>query len=49
MTLQVSPIAVTVHVFFAIDDSGNGFQAIETDPGIVITRVGRRLFPGRTI
>jgi hypothetical protein len=48
-TLQVSPIDVTVHVFFVIDDSGNGFQAIETDPGLVITRVGRRLFPGRVI
>ena len=48
-TLQVSPIGVTVHVFFVIDDSGNGFQAIETDPGFVITRIGRRLFPGRAI
>ena len=47
MTLQVSPIAVTVHVFFVIDDSLNGFQAIETDPGLVITRIGRRLFTGR--
>src|SRR5579864_9335971 len=28
MTLQVSPIAVTVDVFFVIDDGGNGFQAI---------------------
>jgi hypothetical protein len=49
MTLQVSPIDVTVHVFFVIDDAGNGFQAIETDPGIVITRIGRRLYPGRSI
>jgi hypothetical protein len=48
-TLQVSPIDVTVHVFFVIDDGGNGFQAIETDPGLVITRIGRRLFPGRVI
>src|SRR5260370_41329364 len=48
-TLLVSPIGVTVHVFFVIDDSGNGFQAIETDPGLVITRIGRRLFPGRAI
>jgi hypothetical protein len=44
-TLQVSPIDVTVHVFFVIDDSGNGFQAIETDPGLVITRIARRQFP----
>ena len=49
LTVQVSPIGVTVHVYFVIDDSGNGFQAIETDPGLVITRVGRRLFPGRAI
>ena len=37
------------NVFFVIDDSGNGFQAIETDSGLVITRVGRKLFPGRPI
>ncbi len=49
MTLQVSPIAVTVDVSFVIDDAGNGFQAIETDAGFVITRIGRRLFPGRAI
>jgi len=49
MTLQVSPIAVTVDVLFVIDDGGNGFQAIETDPGLVITRIGRRLFPGKAI
>jgi hypothetical protein len=49
MTLQVAPIDVTVDVFFVIDDSGNGFQAIETDAGLVITRVGRRLYPGKFI
>ena len=49
MTLQVSPIAVTVDIFFVIDDGGNGFQAIETDADLVITRIGRRLFPGRAI
>ena len=48
-TLQVSPIGVTVHVLFVIEDGGNAFQAIETDPGFVITRVGRRLYPGRVI
>ncbi|MEO8130744.1 MAG: hypothetical protein ABJF23_24260 [Bryobacteraceae bacterium] len=48
-TIQVAPIGVTVHVSFVIDDRGDGFQAIETDPGLVITRVGRRLYPGRTI
>ena len=49
MTLQVSPIAVTVDIYFVIDDGGNGFQAIETDAGLVITRIGRRLFPGSAI
>ena len=44
-TLQVSPIGVTVHVFFVIDNSGNEFQAIETDPGLVITHTFRRQFP----
>jgi hypothetical protein len=45
LTLQVAPIGVTVHVFFAIDDSGNEFQAIETDSGLAITRIARRQFP----
>jgi hypothetical protein len=48
-TLQVSPINVTVHVFFAIADGGNEIQAIETDAGLVITRIYHRLYPGRTI
>jgi len=48
-TLQVAPINITVHVFFVIDTSGDGFQAIETEPGLVITRIGRKLFPGRAI
>src|SRR5271163_3630018 len=44
-TLQVSPIDVTVHVFFVLDSSASEFQAIETDAGLVITRTGRRQFP----
>ena len=40
---------VPVDVFFVIDNGGDGFQAIETDPGLVITRIGRRLFPGKAI
>ncbi len=47
--LQVSPFGITVHVLFVIDDSGDGFQAMETDAGFVITRIARRLFPGRAI
>jgi hypothetical protein len=45
-TLQVLEIGITVHVFFVIDDNRNEFQAIETDSGLVITRIGRRQFPG---
>jgi hypothetical protein len=45
MTLQVSPFNATVHVFFVIDDSAAGFQAIEIDPGDLITRNARRQFP----
>ncbi len=49
-TLQVvSPFQATIDVFFVIDNGGDEFQAMETDAGFVITRVGRRLFPGRAI
>ena len=48
-TLQVSPFGITVHVLFVIDDNGDGFQAMETDAGLIITRIGRKLFPGRAI
>lgn len=46
MTLQVAPIGVTVHVYFALDSNGSAFQAIETDAGLVITRAGKKQFPG---
>jgi hypothetical protein len=52
MTLQVTfPGFPTfpVDVYFVVDDGGDEFQAIETDPGLVITRIGRRLFKGRAI
>jgi hypothetical protein len=49
LTLQVSPFGVTVHVYMVIDNSLSEFQAIETEPGLVITRFGRKLFPGRNI
>jgi hypothetical protein len=45
MTLQVAPFNATVHVFFVIDDTETGFQAMETDPGDLITRTGRRQYP----
>ena len=52
MTLQVSfpgfPV-FPVHVYFVIANGWTEFQAIETDPGLVITRLGRKLYPGRNI
>jgi hypothetical protein len=36
----------TSHFSFVIDKSGDGFQAICQDLGVVVTRVGRRPFPG---
>ncbi len=45
-TLQVSPVGVTSHVFFVISNNGAEFRAINTDPGTVITTVGRRQFLG---
>ena len=48
MTLQVSP-TLAVQIFFAILDWGNEFHAIETNPGLVITRIARRMFRGRAI
>jgi hypothetical protein len=47
--LQVSPFGITVNVLFVITDDGNGFQAMETDTGFVITRIGRKLYPGKDI
>jgi hypothetical protein len=44
MALQVSPFNITVHVLFVMDQSLNGFQAMETDAGLIITRVGRAQF-----
>ena len=41
-TAQISPVGITTHVFIAIDDNGKEFQAIQTDPGVVVTGFGRR-------
>lgn len=35
----------TSHFAFVIDDNWNGIQAICQDPGAVITRLGRRIYP----
>jgi hypothetical protein len=36
----------TAHYSFVIDNNGNGFQAICQDTGVVVTRTGRRPYPG---
>jgi hypothetical protein len=45
LTLQVAPLGLTVHVYFVLDNNIAEFQAIETDAGLAITRIGRRQFP----
>jgi hypothetical protein len=47
-TLQIAP-GITAHYFFVISDSGAEYQAVCLDPVAVITRMGRRLYPGRNI
>jgi len=49
-TLQVlTPFQAEVDVVFVIDSAGDGFQGMETNDGFIITRFGRRLYPGRAI
>ena len=43
--LSAPALGITVTLFFVIDDNLNGFQAIETLPGVVVTRIARRQFP----
>lgn len=43
-TVQISPLGLTGHAFFVIDDSGNELQIIVTDPGTVITCIARRQY-----
>lgn len=47
LTLQVSPFNATVHANFVIDKNGNAFQAIETEPGLIVTRMAWRQFPDK--
>jgi hypothetical protein len=49
LTLQVVPFGITVVVYIVLDNNWTEFQAIENGPGLVITRVGRVLYPGRAI
>jgi hypothetical protein len=45
LTLQISPVGLTSHAFFVIDDNGAWLKAINTDPGTVVTTIGRKQFP----
>jgi len=45
MTVVVAPFGATIHLFFAIADSGAEFHAMETEMGFIITRIGRKQFP----
>jgi hypothetical protein len=42
-------ISLTLYMFFVIDNNGSEFHGIETNTGVVITRIARKLFPGRNI
>ena len=44
-TVKVSPLGLTTHAFFVIDDGGNELQIVITDQGTVITCIARRQFP----
>ncbi|HKW34008.1 MAG TPA: hypothetical protein VJN92_13445 [Candidatus Acidoferrum sp.] len=41
-TAHISPVDITTHLFFVIDDEGKEFQVIQTDPGVVVTGIARR-------
>jgi hypothetical protein len=47
-TLDIAP-GITAHYFFVVSDAGAEYQAVCLDPVAVITRSGRRLYPGRAI
>ena len=44
-SLLISPFNVTIRSYFVVGNNGTEFQAIETEPGFVFIRVGRRQFP----
>jgi hypothetical protein len=46
MTLNVSPLGITAHVDFVIDDDGVEIRTIHTDPGVVESGVYRKQFRG---
>ena len=43
--LSAPALGITVTLFFVIDDNLNEFQAVETLPGAVVTRIARKQFP----
>ena len=43
-TVQISPLGITGHAFFVIDNLENEIQIITTDPGVVIVCSARRQF-----
>jgi hypothetical protein len=45
LTVQISPVGLTSHAFFVIDDNRAGLRAINTDPGTVVTTIARKQFP----
>jgi hypothetical protein len=44
MTVLISPLGVTAHLDFVIDDDGSEIRAIATGPGTIETRVYRKQF-----
>ena len=48
-TGEIAPVGITAHVFFAIRENGAEFQAIQTDPGVVVTGIARRQFPASAL
>ena len=44
-TLLISPFGVTIRSYFVVGNNATEFLAIETEPGLIITRTGRRQFP----
>lgn len=48
-TAQVAPIGITLHVYFVITSNGSEFYGMEPDAALVITRVAKKMFPGRNI
>lgn len=44
VTLDISPVGITVHADLVIVSDGAEFRALVTDPGTVVTVVGKRQF-----